>query len=83
MAANLTLAEERGLHGMSLDSRVRQAFYALPPSVLVSGESGSGAEAARAPPVTTDTARRFCSTNETVSSSGTTWVRRDAPPVFA
>jgi hypothetical protein len=33
--ATLTLAEERGLHGMSLDSRVRQAFYAIPSEVLV------------------------------------------------
>lgn len=35
MAANLTPAEERGLHGMSLDSQVRQVFYAMPPRVLV------------------------------------------------
>ncbi|MEP7355788.1 MAG: hypothetical protein ABI847_00950 [Anaerolineales bacterium] len=35
MAGVLTPAEEQGLHGFGLDSRVRQAFYALPPSVLV------------------------------------------------
>jgi hypothetical protein len=45
MAANLTLAEERGLHGMSLDSRVRQAFYALPPQVLVDLDRRMTAEA--------------------------------------
>ncbi len=34
--ANLTLAEERGLHGLSLDSQVRQAFFAMPPEVMAS-----------------------------------------------
>jgi hypothetical protein len=43
--ANLTLAEERGLHGMSLDSRVRQAFYALPAEVLVDLDKRMTAEA--------------------------------------
>jgi hypothetical protein len=32
--ATLSPAEERGLHGLSLDSRVRQVFYAIPPEVL-------------------------------------------------
>ena len=32
--ATLSPAEERGLHGFSLDSRVRQAFYTIPPAVL-------------------------------------------------
>ena len=45
MAENLTLAEERGLHGMSLDSRVRQAFYAVPPEVLVDLDRRMTAEA--------------------------------------
>ena len=45
MAANLTLAEERGLHGLSLDSRVRQAFYALPRDVLVDLDRRMTAEA--------------------------------------
>ena len=33
-ALTLTPAEELGLSGLSLDSRVRKAFYALPPSTL-------------------------------------------------
>lgn len=36
--ATLSPAEERGLHGFSLDSRVRQAFYTIPPEVLVALE---------------------------------------------
>lgn len=35
MATTLTPAEERGLSGLSLDSRVRQAFFALPPETVV------------------------------------------------
>jgi hypothetical protein len=35
MVATLTPAEERGLHGMSLDSRVRQAFFAIPAQSIV------------------------------------------------
>jgi hypothetical protein len=34
MTAPLTPAEERGLSGLSLDSRVRQAFYAIPPQQI-------------------------------------------------
>ncbi|MBI3243801.1 MAG: hypothetical protein HYZ49_16065 [Chloroflexi bacterium] len=34
MTAPLTLADERGLKGLSLDSRVRQLFYSLPPEKL-------------------------------------------------
>src|SRR6185436_15581490 len=30
----LSPAEERGLRGLSLDSRVRQIFYAIPPATL-------------------------------------------------
>jgi len=45
MSANLTPAEEHGLRGMSLDSRVRQAFYALPPEVLVDLDRRMTAEA--------------------------------------
>ncbi len=35
MATVLTPAEERGLSGLSLESRVRQVFYAIPPQTLV------------------------------------------------
>ena len=35
MATILTPAEERGLSGVSLDSRVRRAFSALPPEAIV------------------------------------------------
>jgi len=35
MATVLTPAEERGLSGLSLDSRVRQVFYAIPPQTIV------------------------------------------------
>jgi hypothetical protein len=34
MDASLSPAEERGLHGLSLDSRVRRAFFAVPPQVI-------------------------------------------------
>jgi len=34
VATPLTPAEERGLSGLSLDSRVRQAFFAIPPQTL-------------------------------------------------
>jgi hypothetical protein len=34
MATTLTAADERGLRGMSLDMRVRQAFFAMPAEVL-------------------------------------------------
>ena len=34
MDASLSPAEERGLHGLSLDSRVRRAFFAIPPQVI-------------------------------------------------
>ena len=47
MAGSLTPAEERGLHGFSLDSRVRQAFYAVPPAVLVELDQRMTAEAFR------------------------------------
>ena len=30
----LSTADERGLHGLSLDTQVRQAFFAMPPAVL-------------------------------------------------
>ena len=45
MASSLTPFEERGLHGMSLDSRVRQAFYAIPPQVLADLDRRMTAEA--------------------------------------
>ena len=45
MASSLTPFEERGLHGMSLDSRVRQAFYAVPPQVLADLDQRMTAEA--------------------------------------
>ena len=35
MTTVLTPAEERGLSGLSLDSRVRQVFYAIPPQTIV------------------------------------------------
>ena len=34
MATPLTPAEERGLSGLSLDRRVRQAFFAIPPQTI-------------------------------------------------
>ncbi|MGH2521178.1 MAG: hypothetical protein ACRDH2_01635 [Anaerolineales bacterium] len=34
MATPLTPAEERGLRGLSLDSRVRRAFFAIPPQTI-------------------------------------------------
>ncbi|MEK7787731.1 MAG: hypothetical protein AAB658_20190, partial [Chloroflexota bacterium] len=34
MTAPLTAADERGLKGLSLDSRVRQLFYNLPPEKI-------------------------------------------------
>ena len=34
MDASLSPAEERGLHGLSLDSRVRRAFFAVPPQII-------------------------------------------------
>src|SRR5262249_29066464 len=47
MADHLTPAEEHGLRGMSLDSRVRQAFYALPSDVLLDLDRRLTAEAFR------------------------------------
>jgi hypothetical protein len=47
MAATLTPAEEQGLYGFSLDSRVRQAFYGVPPAVLVELDEQMTAEAFR------------------------------------
>src|SRR3970282_228647 len=35
VATTLTPAEERGLSGVSLDSRARRAFFALPPEAIV------------------------------------------------
>jgi hypothetical protein len=35
MATTLSPAEERGLSGLSLDSRVRQVFFAIPPQTIV------------------------------------------------
>ena len=34
MESFLSAAEERGLHGLSLDSRVRRAFFAIPPQTI-------------------------------------------------
>ena len=34
MDTSLSAAEERGLHGLSLDSRVRRAFFAIPPQTI-------------------------------------------------
>ena len=34
MAVPLVSADERGLKGLSLDSRVRQLFYSLPPEKI-------------------------------------------------
>jgi hypothetical protein len=34
MESFLSPAEERGLHGLSLDSRVRRAFFAIPPQTI-------------------------------------------------
>jgi hypothetical protein len=47
MAGYLTPAEEQGLRGFSLDSQVRQAFYAVPPAVLVGLDQRMTAEAFR------------------------------------
>jgi len=45
--SNLTPAEERGLHGMSLDSLVRQAFFAIPTDVIADLERRMTEEAFR------------------------------------
>ncbi len=45
MVIPLTPAEERGLHGLSLDTQVRQAFFAMPPHVLAALDQRMTAEA--------------------------------------
>jgi diaminobutyrate-2-oxoglutarate transaminase len=47
MATPLTSADERGLHGLSLDTQVRQAFFAMPPTVLAELDQRMTAEAFR------------------------------------
>jgi len=47
MTTLLTPADERGLHGLSLDMEVRQAFFAMPPEVLAELDQQMTLEAVR------------------------------------